>query len=239
MVLCPNHHDESKVMDEAEQRALKAMPHNIRQGLVLGLLRMKQDYSAIDAGGGVYLVGDKVGFTVDGHRIFSIGKGMDKAMQVSARLYSNTGTLLAEVVDNEWISGDPFAWDIEAGWQHLLVREKSRLVSLEIDANYIPAKVKGHLWHNRFEFRLQDKGLFWTNYNIVPPKNFSHTGGMALVNLDLEIDTAAGSVNYKKVVGEVGAFIGEANPRQRLYKAKEFYLQQSRKTGGISPLSSH
>jgi hypothetical protein len=108
MVLCPLHHDEAKVMDEAEQRALKAMPHNIRQGLALGFLKMKQDYSAIDAGGGVFLVGDKVGFTVDGQRIFSIGNGPDKAMQISARLYSNTGTLLAEVADNEWISGDPF-----------------------------------------------------------------------------------------------------------------------------------
>jgi hypothetical protein len=90
---------------------------------------------------------------------------------------------------------------------------------------------------HRFEFRLQDRGLFWTNYNVVPPKDFSHTGGMALVNLDLEVDTMVGKVTYKAVVGEFGLFVTDPHPRLRLYKAREAYLQQLRKAAAASSAS--
>jgi hypothetical protein len=49
MVLCPNHHVKATkgAMPEAEQRALKANPWNIRHQMAKGPLAVHQDYCAV------------------------------------------------------------------------------------------------------------------------------------------------------------------------------------------------
>jgi hypothetical protein len=114
MVLCPLHHDQATkgAMPEAEQRRLKAGPVNIRAGRAKGLLAVRQDYCAASFGP-VIVLGEGTFLEIDGENIlgFHMGEGN---LEVSLRLFSPGDELLLEIDRNEWISGDPLPWDIEA-----------------------------------------------------------------------------------------------------------------------------
>jgi hypothetical protein len=73
---------------------------------------------------------------------------------VSLTVYDDRGSLVALIQDNEWISGDPFPWDIESDFQYLRMRRKLRDISLEVDARKEPIKVRADLWRSGHRIRL-------------------------------------------------------------------------------------
>ena|ERR1019366_8223156 len=87
MVLCPLHHDQmtKRAMPEAEQRKLKANPHNIQRGLAKGLLTVRQDYCAANFGS-VTVVGEGPFLRIDGENILSFYLG-DGNLEISLRLF--------------------------------------------------------------------------------------------------------------------------------------------------------
>jgi hypothetical protein len=222
MVLCPTHHDEAKAMTDAEQRHLKANAHNIRNGMVLGLLKMRQDYTAIDLGG-VELVGDDVGFTIDNEKTLSMRVDDDHVMQISARIYDMNDVLIAEIADNEWISGNPLAWDIEAGWQHVTIREKAGRINLEVNTAPIPTTVKARLVKNGLEIEIGQIGIRILDHTGqkrgAAGDSFKH---MAFVNNQLALDSTTGVFRIIPI-GGAGSLVGGATPRERLYNARTAY----------------
>jgi hypothetical protein len=165
MVLCPLHHDEAtkQAMTQAEQRTYKAKPFNIERGWAQGPLKMNQKYCAVGTNA-LTLVGDNVEVVIDGEQLFGMSLGADQTLSLSSKLFDYNDTLIAQIVENEWISGDPMAWDIVADWQYLAIRQKARHVTLEIDARAIPTRLGGRLYKSGFELRLGDDALRFANY---------------------------------------------------------------------------
>jgi len=115
MVLCPNDHDMATqhVLQETEQRALKATPFNIARGFANGQLSIKQMGSSIDFGGHIFesVAGDLL--RINGETLISASVTSEGSLLLGIRLYDEADSLVAEVSENEWISHDPLPWDIE------------------------------------------------------------------------------------------------------------------------------
>jgi hypothetical protein len=156
MVLCPLHHDQvtKGAMPEAEQRHLKADPHNIRRGLAKGLLAVKQNYCAANFGS-VTVVGEGTFLRINEEDILGFTV-LDDNLTISLRLFSEADEPLLEIDKNEWISGDPLPWDIEADWQTLIIRQRARQISLSLNAKAIPLDLAAEFWRMGKRVRLDN-----------------------------------------------------------------------------------
>lgn len=184
MILCPLDHREATVgaMPVTEQRKYKKEPFNIKRGYADGLLKINQPYAAIVAGSNLF-VGERWMIRVDGEPLLSLAVAEGR-LQLDLALYDKEDALLALVEQNEWISGDPLPWDIEAGFQRLKIRRKLSDVALDIDARSLPLSVGGNLWRKKQNIKLSRSEV--SVHGVV--ENAS-VRDLALVNLGLDIDT--------------------------------------------------
>jgi hypothetical protein len=67
-------------------------------------------------------------------------------LKLSLTVYDRDDRLLVVIEDNEWLSGDPLPWDIEASFQRLTLREKARTINLGLNARSIPPFLAAELW---------------------------------------------------------------------------------------------
>ena len=58
------------------------------------------------------------------------GYSLTTFSNVYGSIYDKSGNLKAEIIDNEWVSGNPKPWDIEASYQFLKIRHKKRRKSI-------------------------------------------------------------------------------------------------------------
>ncbi len=216
MALCPTHHDQAtkRAMPEPEQRQLKAKPHNIQRGLAKGLLAVRQDYCAANFGS-VTVVGEGTFLRIDGENIlgFHIGDGN---LELSLRLFSSEDELLLEIDRNEWISGDPLPWDIEADWQTLTLRERARQISLSLNAKAVPLELDANLWRAGKHVRLDKNGI---SINTAPIHQFG-IKELALVGMVIEVDIGKLAMKPSEESPEC-SFISWPNRRERLWRAKD------------------
>jgi hypothetical protein len=161
MLLCPDDHREATAgaMLEDEQRLHKANPINIKKGFVEGLLKINQTSPVVTIGSNQF-VGDGNFILIDGENLLSIEVNEGR-IELSMRLYDQKDNLVAEVKRNEWISGDPFPWDLESKFQWLRIRRKLRDIALEIDVRKYPIDVRAEMWRHGQKFELNpDQILF-------------------------------------------------------------------------------
>lgn len=160
MALCPNHHREATNggLGESEQRSYKANPYNIMHGLAQGALALQQRTLAIELGS-TQFVGDGTFIRVDDQPLLSLSLSDDGRLQVSVELYDRDGNLLALIDKNEWISGDPYPWDLEYGGRWLLIRRRQREISLYVDARPRIVSVRGSLWFKQQHFAITEAGI--------------------------------------------------------------------------------
>src|SRR5579862_1711598 len=149
MVLCPNCHDKAGagVWTVDEQRALKADPFNLQHGHAKGQLVVKQNHLAVDIGGHIFdsPAGDLI--RVDGDPLLATALAERLGtLLLSVKLYAEDDTLLATIVENEWISNEPMPWDIEFRYQELSIRSAPRKINLSVNSHDDPVKVRGELW---------------------------------------------------------------------------------------------
>jgi hypothetical protein len=74
---------------------------------------------------------------IHGEEILSLSLGT-KNLEISLKLFSESNELLVQIDKNEWITGDPLPWDIEANWQTLALRERAHKISISLDAKNPP-----------------------------------------------------------------------------------------------------
>jgi hypothetical protein len=209
-------------MSEAEQRRFKANPYNIRRGLAQGLLKVQQNYCAANFGS-VTIVGEGPFVRIDGENIlsFHIGPGN---LEISLRLFSKTDELLLEIDRNEWISGDPLPWDIEADWQKLTLRESARQISVSLNAKPVPLELKGELWREGKRVSLDARGIsvdgVTTKFGIEE---------LALVGMVLNINTGKLSIGPSPQ-NPHAMIISWPNRRERLWKARDEWRKIKAKT---------
>lgn len=213
MVLCPTHHDQASkgAFPKVEQRAAKVSPFNIERGRAGGLLAVKQSYPAIDLGS-VTVVNEGSIFEIDGEQMLGM-EIQDGSLLVSLLLRSQSGEQLCLVDQNEWLSGDPMAWDIEADWQRLTIRERAESINLSLNVKSIPASLTGEFWGNGDRIKV-------TNDRIIlgSRKNFSYIlKDLALVGTSLKLHKSGAVLD----AGGGGALISWSDRRERLWKAAE------------------
>jgi len=213
MVLCPTHHDQTTkgAMPEAEQRQFKAHARNIERGLANGLLEVKQDYCAADFGS-VTVVGEGTFLEIDGEPIIGFNLG-DHNLEISLRLFGEHDNLLLEIDRNEWVSGDPLPWDIEADWKTLTIRERARKIAISVNGKAIPLEIRGELRRSGKLVQIKNEGIYLSHMK-------SGIRELALVGVRLSINTATMDVGPQPG-NPHAALVSWPNRRERLWKAKD------------------
>jgi hypothetical protein len=198
MVLCPFHHIQATqgAMPVEIQRKVKTNPKNIREGYAKGLLKIWQKYCAIGVGSNI-LVNEGPVVRIDGSNLLECYLG-DENLELSLRLYSKESDLLVEIDKNEWKSGDPLPWDIEAAFQRLTIRQRKGEISLSLDAKQIPMELRAQFWFGGKYIELARDRIF------IGTRNVSLTGGFAAVGGPLEInrDTVGIASGGQIIVGQ-------------------------------------
>jgi len=186
MLLCPLHHHKATVeaMLEPEQRSHKSSPFNITKGTVKGMLTVNQETPVINLGT-CQLVGEGDFILIDGESLLSM-RISEGRLQLSMKLYDESDSLVAEVRDNEWISGDPLPWDLESMFQWLRIRRKLRDIRLEIDARKWPLDITADIWRKHDQFHLSSDGILYSRNGI----QFTSMAGLTFVGARIEADTA-------------------------------------------------
>ncbi len=185
MILCPICHHEATVgaMPEEEQRFFKSHPFNIVRGYVKGKLKINQRALAVTIGSNQF-VGDGCFILVDQEEVISVSTDITGKLALSAKLYDRDDHLLVAIEDNEWISGDPFPWDLESRFQWLKMRRKIGDIALEIDARKFPIEIYADIWRKGQNFQLSRD---WIRFNGVQ-QNIGFKD-LCFVALRLAVDT--------------------------------------------------
>lgn len=220
MVLCPNHHDAvtKGAVPEEEQRAQKAAPLNIQRGLAQGVLKMNQSYCAVTFGS-CQMVGDAVAIIIDGEPLLSLGVE-DGRLTISAALYGQSREVLATINENEWTAGQPGAWDLEADWQRLTVRQKAGELTLRLDARTEPLRLRAILRKNHEIVDIRPSGIFIGNQEI-------SMHDLCFVGMGLQISTSPAGVKWIEDPNlRQSAIISDPDPLSRLAKAVQALARQ-------------
>ncbi|MBB4198510.1 hypothetical protein GGD83_002311 [Rhodoblastus sphagnicola] len=230
MVLCPNHHAQvtAGAMPQHVQRQYKAAPLNIREGRVRGKLEVFQDYCAADLGG-IIVVNEGPFLVMDGENVVSLNN-IDNSLHISLRLYDESDNLILEIENNEWVSGDPLPWDIEARWQYLRIRDNSRKVSVCLNAKAQPLEFQGVFYKGGHVANIS-KDKISLRSNSDPPIRVSMQN-FALVGLALEIKQDQVSL---PATPYGGAIVSWPNKRERLWKAREYWRKLKRSSVSDGP----
>jgi len=220
MVLCPNHHDQATkgAMSKPEQRALKASPFNRKTGRASGMLAVKQSYCAADIGT-VTVVGEGVFLSIDQSPMLSFDLDGNQLL-ISLKLYDEKDNLLVEICRNEWITGDPLPWDIEADWQRLMLRERARKISLNINAKRIPMEITGEFWLGGKKIVCDRDGISLHRTEGNGAARFSQ---LAFVGMQINIDST--NFSFGPLPNSSACIISWPNPRERLWKAKDAWIK--------------
>ena len=114
MILCPNHHREATegAMDHDEQLLLKQNPHNILNNWLKGYLKINRTVPVIAIGLSL-IIGEGDIIQIDSESLLSLFINEGR-LEISLKLYDKSDRLVFHVERNEWMSGDPFPWDMEA-----------------------------------------------------------------------------------------------------------------------------
>jgi len=186
MVVCPNHHDQCTkgAILEPEQRSWKAKPFNIERGYVDGQLKINQSYCAV-ACGSCLMVNDGTQVRIDGEPLLSLSLDEGR-VQLSLTLYDEHDAPLA-IIQNEWVSGDPSVWDLEATYQRLTVRRKAGDVRLRLNVAAEPMRLRAQLHKNGHLEDISPQGIFVNSLEAAGPSMAME--GVCFVAMRIDVDT--------------------------------------------------
>lgn len=182
MVLCPNHHHQATVhaLEEADQRRWKLNPFNMDRDFSDGQLTVNTDITAIEVGSNIFF-GDGFKLVVDDEPLLHLESDAENRLLISVDLYDRNDLLLASIVQNEWITGDPLPWDFEFGFRWIKIRRKQRDIALYIDARNHLVKLSGDFWRKGQNFSVDQNSLIFNG--VIQNIGFIHIGFAGLMLL--------------------------------------------------------
>ena len=172
MILCPfpHHYEchdyrESPTLSIEQQRAYKKNPHNIQKGFIEGLLKFRGNQVKV----GYSLLTVKKGINLsiinyNQNSVFELSIGENNNLEISGIFYDKEGNLLATLEKNNFISKEPFPWDIEFKRQWFKIKLKPRDIFLEIDAHKSPIEVKANVWYKGLHLFIDTRTFNITTY---------------------------------------------------------------------------
>jgi hypothetical protein len=221
MILCPIHHHQCTVgaLDTTRQLAAKSSPFNCTRGFANGQFVTSSTVIAIEAGS-IQFIGAGFKLIVDGEPLLAIRSDSEGHLLLTVELYSSTDELLLSIRDNEWIAGDPLPWDLEFGYNRLLLRSAARQIALQIDARSLPVAITGDLWRRNQRFSIGRSSLHFDGE--VQNVGFANLG---LVAMSLVADTTQRSFTLSpdtRLKG--GMMVSWPDPAERLQKGIEGFV---------------
>jgi hypothetical protein len=217
MVLCPNHAREadSGAMREDEQRHAKQQPVNLRTGHAKGFLKVNQQPLALNMGPLVLHEGLFIEAWDQEVLEFHSDDGW---LGISLTLLDEDGTLLVRIENNEWVTGDPELWDLEAAPQRLVIRKRHGDVRLSLDASAEPLRLRGNTFvgPHPVPIHFGDDGLV---IGTVRKLRIPHD--LAIVGASIRVDEQ--TISFGGTQGHTARFVF-ADSEQRLYqRASQVY----------------
>jgi hypothetical protein len=214
MILCPIHHHQCTVnaIDEESQRTAKGMPFNISHNLAEGQLHVTSKLLAVQMGGNQF-VGPGLKVVVDQEPLLQIKSTPEGRLLLSLSLYDREDELLLEIVENEWISGDPLPWDLTYSYNKIILRNEPRKIAISLDARSELLTIGGELWRRGQSIEIRAGSLKINGIG----KGFGLIN-MCLVALSLVANTRTDSFAVTPDPRLKGAFISDPDPAERLRK---------------------
>lgn len=74
-----------------------------------------------------------------------ISLGESGVLELSVSIFNEAAELVLLIEKNEWITGDPTPWDLDADYQFLRLRAKKYDLLLELDASKQPIRPRAKL----------------------------------------------------------------------------------------------
>jgi hypothetical protein len=208
MVLCPEH-ARLQAGGKADQ---PARPFNREHGAESGVLLVSSRYP-VTRFKGIIVVNDDLTISADEETLLRL-RVLDGRLLVSMKLYDDVDALRAEVLDNEWIVGDPQGFVIEHSPNKLMITTESGAPILNIDTSQTPLRLAASFAHGGVPISISSKGISVGDRAA----SFMDDGYAGCV---LDIDTAAQTVAMQPDPRHGGhsIIVTERDPFQRIVKA--------------------
>ncbi|MCA4920111.1 MAG: HNH endonuclease [Roseomonas sp.] len=224
MFVCLLCHDKitKRIVSILDQYEAKHSPFNQKNNSCSGLLLNKQNYVAVDVGGGVFLVGDFLSFTVDDKVIFEFHRNEMGFLDISGEIRNSNDEIVALLDRNEWICDSNDLWDVEVDWHKLTIREKFGKISFELDTNKKPMTLKANLFFGGSNFSFSNSG-FSAHHG-----SWASSAGSSLENIGVVNTTFAIKSTGLQLLAapDGGILISEPDPRRRLYRCVEIFKKR-------------
>jgi hypothetical protein len=210
IVLCPEH---SRLYKSGQlDRSTVAQPFNIGHGSASGVLVLSSRYP-VARFKGVIVVNDELTVSADDETLLRL-RVQDGRLLASMKLYDADDEVRAEIVDNEWISGDAQDTVIVYSSNKLSITFGTGAPVLSIDATRTPLQLTAALVSKGVPISIGSKGI------VVGERlaSFMDDGYAGCI---LDIDTEAQSVAMTPDPRHGGhsIIVTERDPFQRIVKA--------------------
>jgi hypothetical protein len=214
LVLCPEHSQlfESGEIDPKDLADSVTLPFNLGHPAESGVLRLSSKYP-VARFKGVIVVNDELTMSADEETLLRL-RVVEGRLIVSLKLYDADDVLKADIVDNEWVYGDPALVLLEHSPNKLAITYQTGLPIFSVDASKTPLQLSASLWRNGVPILLNSKGISVGDR----PGSFIDDGYAGCV---IEIDTENQKVTMAPDPRHGGhsIIVTERDPFQRLVKA--------------------
>jgi hypothetical protein len=159
LVLCPEHSRlfESGEIDSAAIAEAVTLPFNRGHPAESGVLGVSSRYP-VARFKGVIVVNDELTVSADEETLLRL-RVIEGRLIVSVKLYDADDVLQLEIVDNEWVHGDPQQVLIDHSSNKLAISDRTGAPILIIDANKTPLQLTASLLRNGVPILLSSKGI--------------------------------------------------------------------------------
>ena len=131
-LLCGSCHDEKKhgLLTNAQVAIMDADPYCRRNGSAFGAFRLTGDQPIVLLGNSEFRQ-CKIILEVAGEKViwFTKPRQADEGFYLNARIRDESGKVILEIRENEWIIGDEL-WDVNTSGNGIVIRSRSRNYSL-------------------------------------------------------------------------------------------------------------
>jgi hypothetical protein len=159
LVLCPDHsrlYESGEIDSDAIAKSV-ALPFNLAHPAESGVLRVSSKYP-VARFKGVIVVNDELVVSADEETLLRL-RIIEGRLIVSLRLYDAADVLKAEILDNEWVLGDPQEVLIDHSSNKLAITYRTGTPILTIDANRAPLQLAASLSRNGVPILMGSKGI--------------------------------------------------------------------------------
>jgi hypothetical protein len=224
MVVCPNHHHQCTVgaISEERQQQAKVEPFNKVRGYVNGQFVTDSKVVAVAMGSNLF-VGAGFKFVVDGEPLLELRRDPAGRLLLSICLRDAEDNLLLSIVENDWITGEHFPWDLEYGFNIVRLRCAERKIALTVNARATTVDVRGELWRKRQQLSVSGSQLKFDGVR----RNLAFMG-IAFVGMSLTVDTQKGTLDTRPYGGVRGGLLALPYSADALRLAVEAFEDQCR-----------